>query len=436
MSSSCPTPRAAIGAFDSPVIALWRRFAVAAAVSALLVHGAHAAGPPLSLAEALKLAVAQSPQLVSQRAMVAAAREMTVPAGELPDPKLKAGFENVPTTGPDAWSLTRDFMTMSKIGLMQEFPREEKRKLKVERVERDAERSAVAVESTTLAIQRETATVWLARRYADDAERAIAAQIAEAELAVTTVGAAYRAGKAPQSELITAQSMVVELRNRATDAAAQARRARIMLARYIGAEAERPPGEAPDIARLPNEARLADIDAQPELKLARAQESVAATEADLAGAAKIPDWSAEVSYAFRGSGYSNMVSLMFSIDLPWSPGTRQEREHAAKLKELDAARAMREDARRMRTAEVLSMQAEWESARAQAQRIRSELLPLAAQRREAALAAYRGGTGSLATVLDARRAELDAQLALIAQEQAVAKAWAFLNFVVPITEGS
>lgn len=436
MSSSCPTPRAAIGAFDSPVIALWRRFAVAAVVSALLAHGAHAAGPPLSLAEALKLAVAQSPQLVSQRAMVAAAREMTVSAGELPDPKLKAGFENVPTTGPDAWSLTRDFMTMSKIGLMQEFPREEKRKLKVERVERDVERSAVTVESTTLAIQRETATAWLARRYADDAERAIAAQIGEAELAVATVAAAYRAGKAPQSELIAAQSMVVELRNRATDAAAQARRARIMLARYIGAEAERPPGEAPDIARLPNEARLADIDAQPELKLAQAKESVAATEANLAGAAKIPDWSAEVSYAFRGSGYSNMVSLMFSIDLPWSPGTRQDREHAAKLKELDAARAMREDARRMRTAEVQSMQAEWESARAQAQRIRSELLPLAAQRHEAALAAYRGGTGSLAMVLDARRAELDAQLALIAQEQAVAKAWAFLNFVVPVTEGS
>jgi outer membrane protein TolC len=368
--------------------------------------------------------------------MVDAAREMAGPAGELPDPKLKLGVENVPTNGTDSWSLTRDFMTMTKIGLMQEFPREEKRKLKVARVERDAERSAVAVESTTLAIQRETATAWLARRYADDAERAIAAQIAEAELAVTTVGAAYRAGKAPQSELITAQSMVVELRNRATDAAAQARRARIMLGRYIGADAERPSGEVPDIARLPNEARLADIDAQPELKLARAQESVAATDADLAGAARIPDWSAEVSYAFRGSGYSNMVSLMFSIDLPWSQGTRQDREHAAKLKELDAARAMREDARRMRTAEVLSIQAEWESARAQAQRIRSELLPLAAQRREAALAAYRGGTGSLATVLDARRAELDAQLALIAQEQAVAKAWAFLNFVVPVTEGS
>ncbi len=432
MSVTWPTPRAANGALQSSIVVVMRRRAATVAIACVLAGGAaHAQDTPLSLAETLKLAVAHSQQLVSQRAMVEASREMAVAGGELPDPKLKVGVENVPTDGPDAWSLTRDFMTMSKIGLMQEFPRAEKRKLKAERAERDAERGSVAVESTTLAVQRDAATAWLARRYAADAERVIAAQIAEAELAVTTVTAAYRAGKASQSELIAVQSMVIDLRNRATDAAAQTRRARIALARYIGADADRPAGEAPDVGRVPDDARLADIDAQPELKLARAQESIAATEAELAGAARRPDWSAEVSYAFRGSPYSNMVSLMFSIDLPWSPGTRQDREHAAKLRELDAARAMREDARRMRSAEVQAMLIEWQSARTQAQRIRDELLPLAVQRREAALAAYRGGTGALAAVLDARRAELDAELALITQQQAIAKAWAFLNFVVP-----
>ena len=423
-----PLPRAHFGA---------RRIVPALAVAlALAWPQPGAAETPLSLAEALKIAVGRSQQIVSQRAMVDAAREMSVSGGELPDPKLKLGVENVPTEGADAWSLTRDFMTMSRIGLMQEFPRAEKRRLKSERAQRDAERGTVAVESATLAVERDAAAAWLARRYAADAERVIAAQIAEAELAVTTVTAAYRAGKAPQSELIAAQSMVVELRNRATEASAQTRRARIALARYVGADAERPAGEVPDVSRLPDEARLADLDAQPEVRLAQAQESVAATDAEIAGAAKKPDWSAEVSYAVRGSPYANMVSLMFTIDLPWSPGTRQDREHAAKLKERDAARAMVEDARRMRAAEVQSMQVEWQSARAQVQRIRDELLPLAVQRREAALAAYRGGTGALTAVLDARRAELDAALALINQEQAVAKAWAFLNFVVPGTEGS
>ena len=409
---------------------------LALAVVLLALSFVAAADPPLSLAETLKIAVARSQQIVSQRAMADAAREMVVPAGELPDPKLKVGVENVPTDGSDAWSLTRDFMTMSKVGLMQEFPREEKRRLKSQRAERDVERGAAVVEAATLAVERDAATAWVARRFAELAEGAIAAQIAEAELNATTLAAAYRSGKAPQSELIAAQSMVIELGNRATDAAAQSKRARIALARYAGGAADRPLGDAPDFDRLPEAARLADVDAQPELKLARAQESVAAASAALAGAAKLPDWSAEVSYAFRGSPYSNMVSLMFTIDLPWSRGTRQDREHAAKLLELDAARAMREDTQRMRAADVESMVAEWESSRTQARRIEAELLPLATQRREAALAAYRGGTGPLSAVLDARRAQLDTELALIAQQQAAARAWAWLNFVVPAGEGS
>jgi outer membrane protein TolC len=411
---------------------------LAAAVLAVVpVSPAWAATDALSLAETIRLAVARSPQLGSQRAMVEAAREMAGPAGQLPDPKLKLGVENVPTEGPDAWSLTRDFMTMSRIGLMQEFPRAEKRELKSQRVLRDAERGAAAIEVATLAVRREAATAWLARRYSAEAERLVAEQIAEADLVVATAMSAYRAGKAPQAELIAAQTAVLELRNRATEASMQAKRARIALARYIGADADRPLGDAPDVARLPfDPARLSDIDAQPEIHLARAQESVAAAEADIARAAKLPDWSAEVSYAVRGPTYANMVSLMFSIDLPWSPGTRQEREYAAKLKEQDAAREMREDTLRMRAAEVEGMRAEWESARIQAERIRDDMLPLAAQRREAALAAYRGGTGTLAAVLDARRGELDARLALLQQEQAAAKAWAWLNFVLPVTEAS
>jgi outer membrane protein TolC len=417
-----------------------RRRCVAAmlflASASLFSTPAAAAETPLSLAEALTLAVARSQQLVSQRATADAAHEMVVSAGELPDPKLRAGVENVPTQGQDAWSLTRDFMTMSKIGVMQEFPRGEKRRLKAQLAERNAERGAIVVEATTLAIRRDAASAWVARRFADDTERAVAAQLAEAELNATTVAAGYRAGKTPQSELIAVQSMIVELRNRATDAAAQSKRARIMLTRYVGGAAERPLGDIPDFARLPESLHLADVDAQPELRIARAQEAIAAADAALAREAKSPDWSAEVSYAFRGSPYSNMVSLMFSIDLPWSQGTRQDREYAAKLKEQDAARAMLEDTQRMRAAEVQSMLTEWESARTQAQRIEAELMPLVAQRSDAALAAYRGGTGSLSGVLDARRALLEAELALIAQRQAAARAWAWLIFVGPVMEGS
>jgi outer membrane protein TolC len=426
-------PRVVVRAHAAP-----RAFAVASlAIVLVCALPARGADPPLSLAEALRLAVEESPQIASQRAMIGAARDMTGPAGELPDPKLKIGVENVPTEGPDAWTLTRDFMTMTRVGLMQEFPRAEKRELRSRRALDDAERAAAATVVSTLAVRREAATAWLMRRYAADAELAIADQIAEAELAAETAASAYRAGKAPQSDVLAARTAAIELRNRATDAALQTKRAQITLARYIGAAADRPSGAAPDVSRLPfDPARLGDIDAQPEIRLARAQEKVAATSAELAHAAKLPDWSAEVSYAVRGPTYSNMISVMVAVDLPWSPATRQDREYAARLKELDAARATREDALRARRAEVEAMLAEWESARTQGARIRADILPLAAQRRDAALAAYRGGTGALAAVLEARRADLDVRLALIQQEQAAARAWAWLSFVLPDLEQS
>lgn len=433
MSSSLVAPGVAVVARRRGGVAV-----AAAGIALLAIAGAAlGADPPLSFAEALRLAVDRAPQLASQQAMADAARAMAGPAGELPDPKLRLGVENVPTSGADRWSLNADGMTMQRIGVMQEFPREEKRRLRAQRAEDDARRNDALRESTSLAVRRDTASAWLARRYADEARRVIAEQIAEAELAAETLGGAYRAGKATQAELIAARGMLVELRNRATEAAAQARRATIALARWVGPAAERPLGEPPDLARLPfDAARSPDVDLQPEVRIAQAQERIAETDAQLARAAKQPDWSAELAYQIRGSAYPNMVSLMFSVDLPWSQGTRQDRELAAKLRELDAARAMSEDARRMRAAEVESMLAEWESARAQARRIRDEMLPLAAQRRDAALAAYRGATGPLAAVLDARRAELDAHLALIQQEQAAARAWAFLQFVLPVTEKS
>jgi len=431
MPSSSVVPEAAIAAAR-----LLARICVAALV-VLSIPSAAAADAPLSFAESLRIAVIESPQLDAQRAMVDAAREMAGPAGELPDPKLKLGVENVPTNGPDGWSLTRDFMTMTKIGVMQEFPREEKRRLRSLRAENDAQRGTAALESARLAVMRETAAAWLARWFAAQSERLIARQIDEAALAVTTAEAAYRAGKGSQGELLNAQGNAIELRNRAIEAAAQSKRARIGLARFIGAEAARPLGSPPDVTRLPFDAtELADIDVQPDVRLAVAREATAVTEADLARAAKKPDWSAELTYAVRGAPYSNMVSLMVSIDLPWSPGTRQDREHAAKLKELDAARAMREDTRRMRVAEVDTMLTEWETARAMARRIEEDLIPLATQRLDAVLASYRGGTGALSPVLEARRSELDARLALLQQEQAVAKAWAWLQFVRPMKEGS
>ena len=393
------------------------------------------AGVPLTLAAAERVALDRSPQLVAQSAMAAAAREMAGPAGSLPDPRLIAGLENVPTEGADRWRLDRDPMTMARIGVMQDIPGGDKRRLRAERAALDAARSDVSAEVAAQAVRRDVAAAWLARHYAERQARVVAAQIDEAKLQGDTAAALYRAGRGSQQDVLAAGQAAIELANRATDASLAAERARHALARYLGPDADRPLASPPDVLSLPDAVtRIVDVERQPEIRLAQAQEAVLGAEADLAGAGKSPDWSVELTYGIRKPEFGNMLSLMVRVDLPWSPGTRQEREQAAKLKERDAARAQREDLRRSREAEVRQMLAEWEAMRAQALRTRDELVPLVEQRVDAALAAYRGGSGTLAAVLEARRAVLDARLAQVGYELAAARAWAWLAALAP--EGS
>ena len=129
-----------------------------------------------------------------------------------------------------------------------------------------------------------------------------------------------------------------------------------------------------------------------------------------------------------------MVSIGVSIPLQIAPGDRQDRDLAAKIALAEQARAQFEDALRMHTAEVRAMVAEWESDRERLTRIETSLIPIAAQRSAAALAAYRGNTGTLSAVLEARRNEGDTRMQALQLTADTARVWAQLNFLLPQRE--
>ena len=74
---------------------------------------------------------------------------------------------------------------------------------------------------------------------------------------------------------------------------------------------------------------------------------------------------------------------------------------------------------------------EWDIGRERRLRYERELLPLATERTEATLAAYRGAKASLVDVLTARRNEIDVRLQALQLEMDTARSWAQLNFLVP-----
>jgi outer membrane protein TolC len=123
-----------------------------------------------------------------------------------------------------------------------------------------------------------------------------------------------------------------------------------------------------------------------------------------------------------------MASIGVSIPLQWDQGNRQDRDLAVKLAQADQVHAQREEAIRTETAEVRSMIAEWEGARERQTRLEHELVPLATDRTQAELSAYRSGKSSLNNILAAHRNEVDARLQALQMEGEAARLWAQLNF--------
>jgi outer membrane protein TolC len=399
----------------------------------VLADAAFAGDTPLTLAQARHLAVERSRQLAAKDYQASASRDMAVAAGQFPDPVLKVGIDNLPVNGTDRFSTTNDFMTMRRVGVMQEITRADKRQLRAERFEREAEKSLAEKNAVTASIERDTALAWLDRYYAEAMAKVIAEQGTQAKLETQAAEGAYRAGRGSQADVFSARSALVSFDDRTSEIQRRIRNANVMLARWVGDAASQPlAGQAPiDTISLDPESLDTQLAHHPEIAVLSKQEEIARAEADLAKANKKSDWSVEVAYQQRGAAYSNMVSIGVSIPLQWDQKNRQDKELSSKLAMLEQARAEKEDMLRQHVAETRSMINEWQNNRERLARYASDFIPLAQQRTAATVAAYRGGKASLMDLLTARRNEIDVRLQSLQLEADTARLWAQLNFLVP-----
>lgn len=407
---------------------------VTAAALILTMAAVSWAADPLTLVEAQRIAVGRSQQLVAQDALTAAARDQAVAAGQLPDPVLQLGIDNMPANGPDRFSLSRDFMTMRRIGIMQEIPRAEKRQLRTEKFERDAERVQAQRQLTLANVQRDTALAWLDRYYAQVQRELLQQQIDESRLQVQAADSAFRINRGSQADVFAARAAVITLQDRLSQIDRQLRSAALMLARWVGvSDAERPTSGSPPWQSTPLQDHVTSehLKQHPDLLAIAAEIRAAETEARLAQANKKADISVEASYAQRGSAYSNMLSIGVSIPLQWDQKNRQNRELSAKLAMVDEAKARYEDMLRKNEADVRGLLNDWQTGKDRLVRFRNELIPNARQRSDATLTAYRSGKSDLAVGLLARRDEIDVRMQALTLEMETARSWAQLNFLIP-----
>ena len=389
------------------------------------------ADEPLSLEAAVERALEIAPQVGARTANVEAMQALTVSAGRLPDPELVVGVDNLPVNGPDAYSTTSDFMTMRKVGVMQEFPAASKRRLQRQLAGAEAGVAEAQLLESRLAIAREVAQAWIRRSTAEASLNDLRALQPEVELQAAAARAAVSAGRSSTAEALAAEAVVAQLQARLLRMLSEARQASFELARWIDTDASRPLAPMPSLNELPTPpaALLETVHEHGSLLTFQSQIEAARLGVDLAKAQRRPDWSAELAFAKRGPDFSDMVSLEFRIGLPLFTKNRQDPQISAKHAELRRIEADREAELRMHTAEIHQMLTEWEQLGAQLEQYERDLLPLAHERSRAALASYRAGRSDLRMALDAYQQEIEFVIEHAELVNERGRAWAFLRYL-------
>jgi len=424
----CPRPRAPSGPLP-------RHTCATIGIAALLALGW--SGPvgadesPLTLAEAQRIATLRSERIEAGDLGVSASKDLAKTAAERPDPVAKIGLENVPVNGSEAFSLQQDFMTMRSIGIMQEITRPSKLRARAAESEQTVRLAEAKRAQALVEVRRDSALAWLDRYYAEATQRTVTEQVQAARLEVTAAEAAYRGGRGTAADVLAARGALAEFEDQALEASRAVSTSRIALARWVGDAADRRLAGEPAIDTIPLHKHTLDAQLQdhPEVVTLERREELARAGAEVARADRSPDWSVELIYSARGTGYSNMATLELTVPLQIRRAYRQDPKLAAKLAEASQAKAEREDMLREHAADIAAAMDAWESARERRDRYRTTIIPLAADRTVAARAAYQGGKATLNDLLSAHRAEIDARLKALELEANAARLWAQLAFL-------
>ncbi len=395
----------------------------AVAMTAALLSAFAQAASPLTLDQALDLAVQRSEATRSARAGALSTAESAHAAGQLPDPTLQAGIDNLPVTGAGAFNATSDSMTMKRVGISQEWLSSQKRAARQAAADAVSARDDAQVQVAMADARLQTALAYVDAFYAKEALKltSLMEHHAHEELEASKARVASATGSSQEvlafaSARGMAEDESDEVRQQQSEAVvALQRRVGILVDELAPPVVLPPPTEAEFVARLPSlVAMRRDVD------VARQAAAVTASE-------RTPNWTWQVSYGQR-TGYSDMVSVGVSIPLQVAPAHRQDRETASKLALVEKAEADLAEATRAASAEYEALLGDVQRLQQRMARYRAGVVVPTQQRIAAATAGYGSNQVSLTTLFEARHAEVDAERKLLALQRDLAKAQVQLVF--------
>lgn len=392
----------------------------AASAAALLVLAPHSASAEaVTFDEALSEASANAPQLQAGALRIDAQQSASISAAALPDPRVGVAIENFPISGPPAFSLSRDDMTMVTLSASQEIPNGAKRRARLTRAQADVGEARASFALTARQVRIEAALAWLDLAYAERRLTALDEGIARIAAYEGTSTSGVASGTVRPAQSLEVRRAVAALEDERAELEAQRGRAAAALARWT--RDHDPETEGPIPAFEVDHHQLMDaIDRLPQLDVASARIGQAEADVELARAEKRPDLMVDVAYQRRDPGYGDMVSAGVTVNLPLFARRRQDPLIAARTAEAGAALAEREDARRALRAGLEAGLADHAMHHERLERARGTLLPLARQQSDLETASYAAGRASLADVIAARTQLVETEILVLDREVAVA----------------
>lgn len=389
---------------------------------------AGASATPLGFDDALTRALAETPALPASAGKIDAARQGAIPADALPDPQLTLGLANVPIDGDDRFSLDDDPMTMRMIGVRQAFPNAAKRGARAAAAKGRVGLAEAEMRVVRQTVLRQTAQAWIRRHTAEAQLQHIAALYDENRLFDAAVRARLAGGGGMASDVVLPREETALIAEREDQLNTRRAQAIAALRRWIGDAADWPLEGAPPQWPIDHTHLAHRLEQHPELALYSQEARVLDAEINVARAATRPDWRLGLVYQQRASQFGDMASVELGFDLPVFASTRQDpliAERVAKRAALDADYQAQLRAHR---AELDADLAEYGRLDRALARQHEVLLPLAQEKVTLMQAAWRGGRGSLAELIGARRARIEAELKAIELAGARAEMAARLHF--------
>jgi cobalt-zinc-cadmium efflux system outer membrane protein len=402
----------------------------AVALAAALLPAAWALAAPLSLDQAVDLAVQRSQMARSARAGAMGAAEMARAAGQQPDPMLTVGIDNLPATGSNRLSTNAEDMTMKRIGIGQEWVSSEKRAAREAAAQAMARRESVMEHIAAADARMQTAMAYVETYFATKALTltTLNEQHAREELEAGKGRLATVSGNSAEVLGLIRSLGVAE--DESADVRQQQGASAVALQRWTGLAADEL--TEPRLAVVP--AQDAFVMSHPLVAAKQRDIEVARQVVEVARLDRRPNWTYEVSYGQR-QGRPDLVSFGVSIPLALAPAQRQDRETAARQAWVDKAEAELEEARRAAAGEYAALTSDARRLQERIERFQAGVLTPLHQRTAATLAAYRSNQASLAMLFEARHAEVEAQRKLLNLQRDLAKAQVQLVFK-PVSQGA